>query len=134
MKTLSTFEIQVFNSKGTVTFLTTEQGGISTLVLNSLPLKKYQNTIKGHMSKYLIWRLCDKVLSFMKRKCSGFPIINALVPAKPLLIPNVRISWCNSRDRAAQTLSYNLIQCIFTENNYTKNTRTPSGNIFSCHQ
>ena len=70
--------------------LSIEQRDISTPILNPPHLKKNWNTIKGHMSENLIWRLCDEIFSFMKRKCSGFfPIINALVPAKPHLIPSV---------------------------------------------
>lgn len=76
---------EIVDSKGTFIFAKV----MSAFILNPPHWKKNCNTIEGHMPENLIWRLCDKILSVMKRKCSVFSIINALVPAKPLLIPNV---------------------------------------------
>lgn len=78
--------------RGLSPLLRLELGNILTLIPNpplTSPLKKNWNTIKGHASENLSWRICDEVLPFMKENVLFFPIINASVPAKPLLIPNV---------------------------------------------
>lgn len=71
--------------------LRTEQGDISTLILNPppAPLKKeLEYNERAHVRKSDLENMCLNLI-FHERKCSVFPIINVLVPAKPLLIPNV---------------------------------------------
>lgn len=88
------FEVQNWLIPRVLSSLLRLEQGLSILILNPPHLKKNWNTIKGHMSENLIWRICDENFILHKKKMFCVSSYKCFGSCQTSSYPKcLRISW-----------------------------------------